>query len=76
MAWTTVASAMSDDDEVRVLHNVARRTEYGTDLPEAVHVMFGDVDVFGTPERIAVVLDEALTRVQSIMDARREESDR
>ncbi len=76
MAWTTVASAMSNDDEVRVLHNVARRTRYGTDLPEAMHVLFGDVDVFGTPERMAIVLDEALTRVQSIMDARREESDR
>ncbi len=73
---TSVMSRMEPDDELWVRHHPARLDGLGHELEEVVFVGFGEVSVWGTPERMAVVLDEALTRVQSIMDARREESDR
>ncbi len=73
---TSVMSRMELDDELSVRHHRARLDGLGHELEEVVFVGFGEVSVWGTPERMAEVLDEALTRVQSIIDARREESDR
>jgi hypothetical protein len=74
--YVSVSSCLEDDDLVRINHHGRRRTDYGTDLPETVHVHFGNVTLWGPPPLVARTLDAALTQVQAIIDAREGEEEK
>jgi hypothetical protein len=66
-----VSSHLDDDDEVRLHHNPERPDNYGGTIPEAVHVHLGDsIVLWGPPALVAAKLDEALTRVQAVIDGK------
>jgi hypothetical protein len=74
MGWTHVTTEMDDGDKVRVYHNPSSRSKSGAEVPESVCVSFDRMSICGTTETMAAALDDALTRVQSIMDAQEEGS--
>lgn len=73
-SWTKASSHIDPDDRVRVNHYAEKPAEHpgGSPIPESLHVSLGDVDIWGPPDRVLTILDEALTDAQSAMDDREE----